>query len=137
MVAEEGVNCNKAKEMGDRILRSMVRNNVHEYSFQKKQQVLTLASKTAVQFKNGKVQVDQQLLFQRLSMIATSGRYDNPEALFKYKMSSSPTALFNASLLPRQANKPALADSMQFGPRWKAAKQKVLQLHIKLWMGVL
>ena len=97
VVAEEGVNCNKAKEMGDRILRSMVRKNVHEYSFQKKQQVLTLASKTAVQFKNGKVQVDQQLLFQRLSIITTSGRYDNPEALFKYKMSSSPTALVNAS----------------------------------------
>ena len=104
VVAEEGVNCDKAKEARDEIVSSMVGKYVHGYSFQKKQQLLTLASR--------KVQLVPHLLSQRLSIIATSGRYDNPEALFKYDMSSYPTALFDASLLTRQANKPVLADAI-------------------------
>lgn len=72
-VAEEGVNCNKAKEVGDKILSLMVGKNVHEDSFQKKQQVLTLASKTAVQFNDGKVQVDPQLLFQGSALLLPVG----------------------------------------------------------------
>ena len=58
------------------------------------------------------MQVDPQLLFQRLSVIATGGRYEDPQSLFAYEMCSYPPALFDSSALPRQANKPALADSI-------------------------
>lgn len=61
---------------------------------------------------DGKIQVDPQLLFQRLSIIATGGRFENPKSLFKYEMCSYPPALFDTSLLPRKANKPALADAI-------------------------
>ena len=63
-----------------------------------------MTSKAAVKFDDGKIQVDPQQLFQRLSIIATGGRFENPKSLFKY-----PPALFDTSLLPRKANKPALA----------------------------
>ena len=67
-----------------------------------------MTSKAAVKFDDGKIQVDPQQLFQRLSIIATGGRFENHKSLFKY-----PPALFDTSLLPRKktskTNKPALA----------------------------
>lgn len=91
----------------------MIGKNVKGYSFRRKEQVMTLASKTAVQFSDGKVQVDPQLLFQMLSIVATScGRYDNPRPFFHHEMYSFPPALFDSSLLPRKANKPVLADAI-------------------------
>ena len=56
--------------------------------------------------------MDPQLLFRRLTVVATGGRYDNPQTFFKFEMCSYPQALFDCSLLPRQANKPALADAI-------------------------
>ncbi|KAK3713979.1 hypothetical protein QZH41_005649 [Actinostola sp. cb2023] len=113
IIADEGVNCDKSKEEGEKILRSMIGKNVHDHTFRRKDQVVTLASKTAVQFSDGKVQIDPQLLFQRLIIVATtSGRYNNPKSFFQYEMCSYPPALFDASLLPRKANKPVLADAI-------------------------
>ena len=111
-IAEESVNCDKAKEVGEKIIQIMRGKKVDEFSFQKKHQAITLASRTAVPLSDGNVQIDPQLLFQRLSIVATSGRYEDPEALFKYEMSSYPSALFDSSLLPRQANKSVLADAI-------------------------
>ena len=90
----------------------MVGKNAHDYSFRKKDQVVTLACKTAVRLSEGNIQVDPQLLFQRLSFVATGGQYDNPQSFFKFEMCSYPPALFDSSLLPRKANKPVLADAI-------------------------
>ena len=49
-VQEDDVNADKAKEVGGKILSSMVGKNVHNYSFRRKDQVVTLASKPAVRF---------------------------------------------------------------------------------------
>ena len=98
--------------MGDKLLSSMVGKNAHDYSFRKKDQVVTLACKTAVRLSEGNIQVDPQLLFQRLSFVATGGQYDNPQSFFKFEMCSYPPALFDSSLLPRKANKPVLADAI-------------------------
>ena len=100
-------------KVGEKVLCSMLGKNIHAHSFRKKDQVETLASKSAVRFSEGSIQVDPQLLFQRLTVVATGGRYENlPQALFKFEMYSYPPALFDSSLLPRQANKPALADAI-------------------------
>ncbi|KAK3750311.1 hypothetical protein QZH41_001771 [Actinostola sp. cb2023] len=112
VVAEDGVNCEKAKEVGDSIIKKMAGKYVDEHSFQKKYQVKTLACKTSVHLKDGSIQIDPQLLFQRLSVLATSGQYDNPGSFFEYEMSSYPAALFDTSLLLRKADKPALADAL-------------------------
>lgn len=112
VVAEDGVNCEKAKKVGDLVVKKMAGQDALEHSFQKKDQVKTLASKTSISLKDGTIQIDPQLLFQRLSVLATSGQYDNPASFFEYEMSSYPAALFDTSLLPRKADKPALADAL-------------------------
>lgn len=112
IVAEDNVNADKAKEVGEKILSSLTGKNVYDHSFRRKDQVVTMASKAAVKFDDGKIQVDPQLLFQRLSIIATGGRFDNPKSMFKYELCSYPHALFDTSLLPRKASKPALADAI-------------------------
>ena len=94
------------------MLSSMVGKNAHDNSFRKKDQVVTLACKTAVRLFEGNIQVDPQLLFQILSFVATEGQYDNPQSFFKVEMCSYPPALFDSSLLSCKANKPLLADAI-------------------------
>ena len=84
VLADEEVNVDKCKEVGDKVLCSMVGKNAHDYSFHKKDQTVTLACKTAVRLTIGKAKVDPQLLFQRLSFVATRGQYDNPQSFFKF-----------------------------------------------------
>ena len=86
--ADEEVNVDKCKEVGDKVLSSMVGKNVHDDSFRKKDQVITLTCKTAVRLNEGNIQVDPQLLFQRLSFVATGGQYDNPQSFFEVEMCS-------------------------------------------------
>ena len=51
-------------------------------------------------------------MFQRVTIVATTGQYGNPQRCFEYEMASYPTSLFDASLLPRKASKPVLADAI-------------------------
>ena len=48
VIAGEKVNVDKSQQVGEKILESMVGQNVQEYSFKKKCQVVTLDSKSAV-----------------------------------------------------------------------------------------
>ena len=118
VVANENVNADKAKEVGDNIVASMTGKNVKEFSFRRRNQVVTLASKSVVAFSDGSIQVDPQLLFQRLSVLAACGRIENPEELFKFEMCGFPPALFESQFLPRRANKPILANTL-----WERTKQ--------------
>ena len=61
VVAEARVNCDRSKEEGEKILKSLIGKNVHQHTFRKKDQVVTLASKTAVRLSDGEVQVDRSL----------------------------------------------------------------------------
>ena len=63
----------------------MVGQSVMDISFQRKKQAVTDAVKTAVKVEDESVQIDPQLLFQRLSLIATNGTHDNPASVFKYE----------------------------------------------------
>ena len=112
ITADNKVNVHKAKDVGQAIIESMVGKNVYELSFVRKRQAITLASRTSVVINNEPVQVDPQLMFQRLSLIATRETHENPALLFKYELCSHPPALFDKSSLPRVANKPALADEI-------------------------
>ena len=49
-----------------------------------KNQAVTLGSKATVVTGGDAVQVDPQLLFQRLSVIATREEQEDPAAMFKY-----------------------------------------------------
>ena len=80
--------------------------------------MVTLACKTAVRLNDGDVQVDPQLMFQRLSIVATTGGFESPQQFFEYEMCSFLASLFDASLLPLKANKPVLADAI-----WSMTKE--------------
>ena len=76
----------------------------------KKNQVVTLDTRSSV--KNGKesVLIDPQLLFQRLSTIGS--RCDDLTDVFKYELCSYPPALFQTTDILFEADKPALAEAI-------------------------
>ena len=96
----------------------MVGKRISSISFERKKQAVTLASKTAVKIDEC-VQVDPQLISQRLSLMAMNGSNEDPASFFN-ELCTHPAALFDHSSLPWQANKvPALADAL-----WKLVKNE-------------
>ena len=57
------------------------------------------------------VQIDPQLLFQRLTVYVLD-KHEDPKSAFQYELCSYPPALFDSSGLPRPPNKSVLADAM-------------------------
>ena len=70
MNAGISINVDTAKYLGEKILMSMAQQNVLQYSFKKKDQAVTL-SISAVKVNNETIQIDRQLLFQRLITVGT------------------------------------------------------------------
>ena len=81
-----------------------------EYIFKKKDQAFTLSKQSSVIIDGEAVNVDPQLLFQRLTVAAKASHY--LASVFKYQLCSHPPAPFDTSLLLRQPQKPVLADAI-------------------------
>ena len=81
-----------------------------DFTFKRSDQVVTLDTKAAVKIDGVTVQIDPQLLFQRLTIAAKAS--DNIEDIFKYELCSYPPALFDSSLLLREPQKPVLANAI-------------------------
>ena len=112
VTASPAVNVDKAKKIGQDIMKSMVGQDAFDKSFKRKNQAVTLAQDKGVTINGDSLQVDPQILFQRL--IAIKDRFEVETCqLFKYEMSSHPAALFKTSALPLDAKKPELAQAMQ------------------------
>ena len=79
-----------------------------EHSFKRKDQSVTLTAKMAVKIDGDRVQVDPQLLFQRLSTAAAS----DLETALKYELCSFPPALFESPNLLLEGQKSSLADAI-------------------------
>jgi hypothetical protein len=75
------VNVDNAKEIGGKIMDSMTDQLVTKYIFKRKAQAVTLACKSSIVIGDEQVQVDPQLLFQRL-IVATQSSTENPEDVF-------------------------------------------------------
>ena len=116
VAAGERVDVYRAKDVGKKIIGSLIGKSVHDTTFKRKLQAVTLASKTGITSQENTFQIDPQLLFQRLLFMALDEIFQDPDALFKYELCNHPPALFDDSGLPREANKPALADEI-----WKLA----------------
>ena len=106
---DTSVNVDMAQDAGKKILKSMKGQTTKEYTFKCSSRSVTMASKSAIQIGNDQVQIDPQLLFQRLILVSSS---EDLESLFQYELCSYPTALFNSSLMLRKPQKPVLADAM-------------------------
>lgn len=119
VVAGEEVNVDEAKSTGNVIIKSLTGKSVHDFVFKKSNQSITMGSKTGVSTKEDNFQVDPQHLFQRLCLVASTISLDDQKSYFEYELSNHPTSLFDDSGLPREANKPALANEM-----WSQSKQE-------------
>lgn len=117
MTAPAGVNVERSKEVGEKILSSMVCKSVDSFTFRKSEQAVTFASRRTVKVCGTPVIVDPQLLFQRLLMVRD--RYQDVPSLFQYELCSYPPALFESSCLPLQPKKSVLADTL-----WKALPEE-------------
>jgi len=98
-----------AKGVREKILSSMNGTLVTDYSSKRSAQAITMASKSSVKIDNNQIQVDPQLLFQRLIIACDNSQL---EKLFRYELCTYPTALFDSPFTLRQPQKPALADAL-------------------------
>ena len=103
------VNVDTAKYVEEKILTSMAQQKVLQHCFTKKDQAVTLST-SAVKINNETIQIDPQLLFQRL--ITGETRNDQLEEIFQFELCSYPPTIFEARYVMRPANKPALADAI-------------------------
>ena len=106
----------------------------YDYTFHKKNQVVTLGLKSSsVNIGGDRLQIDPLLLFQRLTTVMQSS--DDLELAFKHELCSYPPALFDSSLLLNEADKPALADVMC---KWLKVVSMVWKWCLKwcLWVKV-
>ena len=108
--AHPSVNVDTAHADGVTVLNSMDGRTPDEHTFRRKDQVVTLGTNNSVRIDGDDVQVDPLLLFQRLITVAQTS--DELESAFKYELCSHPPALFDSSILLREAHKPALADAI-------------------------
>ena len=75
----------------------------------KRDQTITLSTQSSVKIGGEAVQVDLQLLFQRLTESSKASR--DMASVFKYELCSHPPALFDTSLLLRQPHTQLLTDA--------------------------
>ena len=121
VTADCTVNADRGKEVGETILKSMVGNNVQEYTFKKKNHLVTMGQKKSIKVDGEPLQIDPQLLFQRLTTVAQN-MTENVAEPFQYELCSQPSSLFDQHGLLREANKAQLADDI-----WTVAKGNEMQ----------
>ena len=68
--ANSSVNVDEAKSKGLDIIKDMDGKSIQDYTFRRKHQVVTMASKQTVNIDKEQVQIDPNLLFQRLASCA-------------------------------------------------------------------
>ena len=102
MNAHNAVTVDRARAIGEKILSSMTGKSATDYTFKRRSQAVTLATKSSVSIESDTVQVDPQLLFQRL--IVACNRSDDLQGLFRYELCCYiyPVVLFDSSLTLRQ-----------------------------------
>ena len=111
MTADATVNVDDCHQIGSRVIASLPGEGVSTYTFRKRNQAVTMNAKHSIKIDGESVNVDPQLLFQRLTTVAR-GSYTNMYDLFRYELSNHPSSLFDTAGLPRQAQKSSLAESI-------------------------
>lgn len=107
--AVDYVNVDNARSIGQQIIASMNGQNVEQLSLKKKDQAVTMDSKSFVRVNEEKVEVTSQLLFQRLSVIARDSEEDTA-TMFSYELSIYPASLFEAPGKMLKSQKSILGD---------------------------
>ena len=110
ITASDNVNVDNALQIGNKIIYNMVGKKVTEHSFKRKDQVITLESKSSVNTGSDEVSVDPLLLFQRLVTAGTnSGELSE---VLAYELCSYAPSLFEGNGVLLSSNKASLADAL-------------------------
>ena len=111
VIAGNSLDVDITKEVGQNILKT-TNHNTEECTFNKDKRAITIDTYMISEVIHKEIQVDPQLLFQRL---ITAKNYANEDAdvLFKHELCDVPASLFVFNGLPTKANKPVLAEAIE------------------------
>ena len=113
VVANEAVNINKAAGVGVEIMERMKHKVIHEFNFKATWKAVNLAHKLNITSKSGEpVGIDHNLLFQRLTAIATNSNTDL-EHVFSFELCPYSAPLGKSPMEMHSANKSKLAESLE------------------------
>ena len=113
--AHPTVNVDSAENIGIDIISKMEGISADNFSFKQKDQAITWACKSSVKVDGELVQVDPQLLFQRLTLAGKS----NLEDTMTHELCTFPPALFETRGLLNEPQKASFADAI-----WSFVKNK-------------
>ena len=107
LIADKNVNCDDAKNVGEKILKDMRGKVIADYHFSKKNQVKTLASYKFVKTSDGEqIELDPQLHYHRVLLVGL--KEYSVEELYSYELCSNPSNLFDTNLRLRSGEKSEL-----------------------------
>ena len=118
--AHATVNVDTAKVVGSRILDKMEGKTPANFLFKRIDQAVTLGSKNTAKINGENIQVDTQLLFQRLILAAQT--IDLKTAL-NYELCTFPSASFQSVGILLKATKSTLAESI-----WKMVQCQRIEI---------
>ena len=97
MIADSSVNADCAKDVGHSIIENMAGQRVIDFKFKKKDQVIPMDTKRCAKVDKKSLQIDLQLLFQRLVTAAMSSQSETCEieTVLKFELSTPPASLFD------------------------------------------
>ena len=112
--AHHTVNVDTAHSFGAAILKSAEGKTSYEHTFRRKDQVITVGKKSSIKIDGDEVQVDPQVLLQRLIIVVQTYEL---ELAFKQKLCSYASSLFDSSLKDSQMAIMAQMWHLQVTPR--------------------
>lgn len=94
-------------------------NNSSTFVFRKKDQVVLMTSKNTVQIDDENVQIDPEVLFQRLLFVQNNRSKDDIEGILQYELTQRPPVFFDERGFLRDGNEFALAETLwkKYGSR--------------------
>ena len=114
-IVEQNVNVYNSFEIGNKILLNMENKPVFTYSFKRKNIATTMKNRSSIDLDGETLSIDNNLLFQRLSIIAEREHVSLQTSL-EYELCSFPASLFDKTGLMRDSCKSNLADAI-----WKVS----------------
>jgi hypothetical protein len=97
MVASDNVNAERAKDIGQKVLETLIGRNVTDVSFKRQNQIVQLSTK---QSPGGVIRrMDSSILFQCLILLASNSSLFYSD-FFKYVLCSYPASLLDSCSIP-------------------------------------
>ena len=121
MIANEDVNCDKAKAIGMAIKEKLNNVSLYAASIKRSDQAVTLNSlKPTLRIADDKMVIDPLILFSRLTVLIK--RYDDASSFSEYELLVIPTSLFKDNIM----RKPSKSSFI------KALKARLLSVQINV-----